>query len=184
MLKFRITGDTEIAKALRDLPSRVSKQVAFDAVEAAVQPIVDAARALVPVGDTGGLKRSIGFKVARLRRRRTVTYGIVGARRGYGVPDPSKKTGMTEPANYAHLVEDGHSVAGKVFQHVEANPFLRPAFDATAEKALANLAETLGAGIEAEAALLAQKTAKRAARAAKRAARARAQAVALGAPVT
>lgn len=182
MIKFQITGQSEIAKALQGLPSRIAKNVAMQAMAEAVQPVVNAARLLAPVGETGGLKRSIGFAVRQYRRGR-ITYGVIGARRGFGVPDPSLKSGFTEPANYAHLVEDGHAVAGNALAWVEPKPFLRPAWDANQRKVVENLSESLGAGIEAEAALIAQKHAKKDRRAAAKALKRRARQVALGAPV-
>jgi HK97 gp10 family phage protein len=182
MLRFQITGTSEIAKALQGLPARVSKQIAIEAMSKAVEPVVAAARTLVPVGETGGLKRSLGFAVRQYRKGR-VTYGIIGARRGYGVPDPSAKTGQTEPANYAHLVEYGHAVAGDALAFVEPSPFLRPAWDATKGEVARILASELQDGIAAVAAESAVKKHRSATRTAARASRARAQAVALGAPV-
>lgn len=178
MIRFQITGGTEIAKALQGLGAKVAKEVAIMAVEEAVQPIVEMARDTAPTGKTGELKRSIGF-VVRQYRRGQKTIGIVGARYGFGVEDSSLKTGATEPANYAHLVEYGHAVDGDATAWVEAKPFLRPAWDARQGAAMSKLNEVLGQGIAKAAADAAAKSQRKAAGAAKR----RAYAVALGAPV-
>lgn len=168
MLRFQITGQTEIAKALRGISAELRKDAAAHAMEQAVQPVVDAARNLAPVGDTGGLRRSIGFLIRKYRRG-LVVFGVIGPRRGFGVPDPSLKTGRTEPANYAHLVEYGHAIHGDAAGWVEAHPFLRPAWDATKAKVEKLLGQHLYGYISA--------IAKR------HAAANRKQAVALGAPV-
>lgn len=168
MLRFQITGQTELARALRDMPSNFRKDAAVFAMEQAVQPVVDAARANAPVGDTGALRRSIGF-VIRKYRNGAVVFGVIGPRRGFGVPDASASTGVTEPANYAHLVEYGHAIAGDFSGWVEAHPFLRPAWDANKGRVEQLLGQTLSGYI---AAIAKHGAAKR-----------RRQAVALGAPV-
>lgn len=175
MIRFQITGHTELAKALQGLSAKVAQGVAMQAMEVAVQPVVEAARNLTPVGETGELKRSIGFAVRQYRKGR-LTFGVVGPRRGFGVPDESTKTGMTDPANYAHLVEYGHAVAGNAAGWVEAKPFMRPAWDATAPTVMKLLGQELGAGIEAAAAIGAKRAAGFAKRAGVRAARAKARA--------
>lgn len=181
MIKFQITGHTEIAKALQGLSASVSKEIAMQAMEEAVQPMVESARSLTPVGDTGGLRRSIGFAVRQYRRGK-VTFGIVGARRGFGTVDANGR--HTEPANYAHLVEYGHAISGATGAGwVNAIPFMRPAWESTKAAVYAILGESLGSGIEVQAALMAQKFQKQAARNAKRQATARSRAVTLGAPV-
>jgi HK97 gp10 family phage protein len=174
MIKFKITGEAEMAKALQGLPSKIKKDVAFAAMVAAVQPTVLAAKALAPVGETGELKKSIGF-VVRQYRRGDVTYGIIGARRGFG-------TKKTDPAKYAHLVEFGHAIAvgGKLFRGVNPfknvkatgvlagfvapRPFLRPAWEATKTEVIAILSRVLGQGIEAAVAKQSKSIAKRNAR--------------------
>lgn len=168
MLRFQITGQTEIAKALRDLPSNFRKDAAVYAMEQAMQPVVDAARSFAPVGKTGALRRSIGFLIRKYRNG-AVVFGVIGPRRGFGVPDASTKTGVTEPANYAHLVEYGHAVAGDAAGWVEAHPFLRPAWDANKGRVEKLLGQNLSGYIAAVAKRVASKR--------------RRQAVALGAPV-
>lgn len=131
-LRFQITGTTEIAKALQGLPSRVGKEAAMAAMEKAVAPLVlEAKQQAIPSIRTGGLFRSIGFAI-RQYKRGLVTFGVVGARRGFGVESDAHDTGKTEPANYAHLVEYGHAIEGDATGWVEAKPFMRPAWDATA----------------------------------------------------
>lgn len=146
MLRFRITGTSEIAKALQGLPSSVGRDVAMDAMTQAVEPLVAAARALVPVGETGGLKASLGFAVRQYKNGR-VTFGVIGARRGFGVDNPGSKSGRTEPANYAHLVEYGHAIDGDAVGWVDAKPFLRPAWGATKGRVALILGEELKSGI-------------------------------------
>lgn len=162
MIRFQITGQTELAKALQGLTSKVRQEIAMAAMEKAVQPVVVAAQANVMGNgsvDTGGLYRSLGFAV-RQYKKGAVTFGVVGARRGFGVDDPTKKTGRTEPANYAHLVEYGHAIAGDAAGWVEPKPFMRPAWDQTSPQVVAILSRELGQGI----ALAASKSRRRARR--------------------
>lgn len=153
MIRLQITGQTELAKALQGLTAKVRQEVALSAMEKAVEPVVVAAKSNILASgsvDTGGLYRSIGFAV-RQYRRGVVTFGVIGARRGFGVADSSKKSGRTEPANYAHLVEYGHAVHGNASAWVEAKPFMRPAWDQTAPQVVAILSRELGQGIAAAA---------------------------------
>lgn len=146
-LRFNITGTSEVAKALQGVPAKLASEHAMRAMEQAVEPVVSTARLMAPMGETGGLKRSIGFLI-RQYRRGLVTFGIVGARRGFGVPDDSLKSGRTEPANYAHLVEYGHAIDGDAAGWVEAKPFLRPAWDATRAEVLGRLSAALRSAVQ------------------------------------
>lgn len=176
MLKFRITGTTEIAKALQGLPSRVSKNIAIEAMAEAVRPLVNAAKAYSHRSiRTGALHRSIGFAV-RQYKKGLVTYGVIGARRGFGVPDAGSSTGTTEPANYAHLVEYGHAIAGDANGWVDAQPFMRPAWMETRGDVAKILGRSLGEGVEREAEKISMRNKRSETRARRRA-------VALGAPI-
>ena len=162
MLSFEITGDTELARALQGLPSRISKEAAFAALVEALLPVVDAAKARAPV-ESGDLRNSIGFTIKRYTKSK-ILLGLVGPLRGYG-------TGGREPANYAHNVEYGHRIAqggkldrvdgrkvqrgvfesaGTLAGYVAPRPFLRPAWDETKQHTLATLARVFGEKMLAE----------------------------------
>lgn len=161
MIQFEIKGESELAKSLQGIKSTVLKEAAFEAVVQAVQPTVELAKSLAPVA-SGSLRRSIGL-VIRLYKKGMITYGIIGARRGFG-------TGGNEPANYAHLVEYGHVItsggaiarvvnpfkpnnrSGVVTGIVEPKPFLRPAWESTKAQVLASIQKLFGRRVEYEVA--------------------------------
>ena len=90
------------AGALKGLPQKISREAAFAALVIAAIPIVEAAKAYCPV-ETGSLRQSLG-SVIRKYQRGMLFIQLVGARRGFGVKG-------REPANYAHLVENGHNIS-------------------------------------------------------------------------
>jgi len=173
MISFRITGQTEIAKALQGLASKVQKEIALETMQAAVQPMVVEARALSHGSiRSGALYRSIGFAIRQYKSG--VTLGVIGPRHGFRTTLPDGTT--ADPTKYAHLVEYGHAVKGDASAWVKERPFMRPAFDSTSPQMIKIISKLLGQKIEDAAAKLAAKNARSAARA-------RSQAVALGAPV-
>lgn len=151
---LNFSGDIDIRRALNGLADEIRHKALPRALQAGGQPIVRHARQKVPVDRTadpaGTLKRSLGLELRKSRRGGP--YVAFGARRGFArwvtrpiIIDGEIKGGSqmkADPANYAHLVEGGHTVvvpkkgtsirkdsallaSGRSF--VEARPFLRPA---------------------------------------------------------
>jgi HK97 gp10 family phage protein len=152
---FHIESTDKLAADLvKTVSARAFENAAIRGVVAAVRPIVIKAQALAPTYQGqrsskkgtakhggGSLKTSIGFQVRRYRKSKTY-YGVVGAVRGNGLAG-------AEPANYAHLVEFG-GYNKKAKKRNAAKPFLRPAFDATKDKASRELSEAFGRAVQAE----------------------------------
>lgn len=110
----RIDGLKDTLRALDDLGGKLRGRVLRKALQASQKPLVQAARARVPVR-TRTLRKSLGAKVKIYREGHGVAVtgprvSIVGEYRGRKV----------RPAKYAHLVEHGTVRAA-------AHPFLEPA---------------------------------------------------------
>jgi HK97 gp10 family phage protein len=142
MMYFKITGQNELANTLAKVSVRLQKEASLKAVVSAMQPLVLAAKRNVAKSRrTGELDRSIGFFIRKYRRGR-LTFAVLGARRGMG-------SGKNEPANYAHLVEQGHMK--KNGKRVQGKPFMRPAFDEQGMNALKQMSNVFGQELKAAA---------------------------------
>lgn len=165
---FKIPGASQLADALKALPSGQGR-ISQEAVLAAARVVAAEARRLVPI-DTGELRKSI-----KATRRKTSNENRKAAH--------ASVTGKEGPL--AHLIEFGTAahmikstrkkalastaagglygqIFGKVVRHPgsRAKPFLRPAFDTKAGESVKRMGESLGKGIEREAARLAVKVSK------------------------
>jgi len=153
---YRLRGFSELKSFLDDLPGKVQRNIARGALRAAATPVMQAAKALAPVGPpsnegkrlyggyAGLLRDSIRLKPRRARDGKTILGLVAGGRvRGKG------------DAFYAHIVEftgaaphvitaqnrKSLSVGGLFFQSVKhpgmrARPFMRPALDSKAQEAI------------------------------------------------
>lgn len=153
MADLAIKGGADLAKALAELPVKLEAQVMQSALRGGAKLIAERARVLVPV-ESGDLRRSI--KVRARKNKRTGYVNVYVAAGGRRKGDPF----------YAHMVEFGtkaHEIRPKgggslllaglmrsIVQHPGARPkpFLRPAFDATAQGALDEIARVTKKGIE------------------------------------
>jgi HK97 gp10 family phage protein len=140
-----LQGATELIKALQTLGERTQRKVMRQAVNAACNPTLKAARANVH-DESGLLKKSLAKKIKTYPDRQTVV-GIIG-------PDTQTageyKGKPRVPWRYAHLVHDGHIDEKGNF--VPGNPFLRRAYESTEGATVDVMADKLGKGIEKEAA--------------------------------
>jgi HK97 gp10 family phage protein len=159
-LKLEFEGLGKIKHILDKLPDAVAKKVVRKALTAGGQIVLDAMKEKVPV-KTGNLRDSLAMKV--LDKSEFAKTVLIGASKG-----ETGKDGW-----YAHLVEFGASphvvkprkksgkkvlaengkFFGKLVQHpgATARPFMRPAFDETADKALETIKKLLGEGVIKEA---------------------------------
>ncbi|MFA5265256.1 MAG: HK97 gp10 family phage protein [Opitutaceae bacterium] len=153
MLYFKLNGGDDLAKTLTGISARVAKDAALKSVISAVQPIVKGAKQNVAKHRrTGDLERAIGFFVRKYHRGRR-TYAVIGARRGMGI-------GKNEPANYAHLLENGY-VNKKTGKRVAAKPYLRPAFDRHAPNAMQQMAAVFSQELKMAAMICRRRAVKR-----------------------
>lgn len=155
-LEFKLDGAKELDELLKQLPANVARRVSANALRAAGRDMRDEMKRQVPV-ETGDLKRSIKVITAKAagRDKRNVRVGVFGKE----VP-------------LAHLVEFGsaaHKIATKVKRVLfdagagkffgrevshpgtPARPFIRPAADAQAGRAVETIGKVLAEGIEREA---------------------------------
>ena len=127
--ELKFSGGPELERALRELGGEIAGRLGLNAVRAGARVIAARARQIVPVR-TGALKKSIRTfddrELNRQKARERVAYA--GTR-----------------AFYAGLVEFGTA-------HSAAQPFLRPAADTAAQRAVDQLKDNLGRGIERETA--------------------------------
>ncbi len=147
---LNITGGEALAKALRELPVKIEKNILRSAMRAGARVIANEAKGNVPVED-GDLKRSI--RVSTNTRKGEVTAkAVAGGKKVY----------------YAHFVEFGtvgHIISaksgsvlrfttrdGKYHERTSVNhpgarakPFLRPALDSKAQQAVRAVAKQIAA---------------------------------------
>lgn len=124
--RMTLTGDKQLAAALRALPDRLQRGALRTAARRAGGVVRAEMRRRAPV-DTGFLRRQIKTRSIQRNRR-----GIVGVTVGASARD------YTGQAFYASFIEYGTS-------RMPARPFLRPAFTAARGRAEAIFAEELRA---------------------------------------
>jgi HK97 gp10 family phage protein len=145
MVTFKVSGFAELERALRALPKEAFQVNAVrSAMKRAAQPTAELASATAPV-DWGDLEASVAVRSTPKRDRQfDVQIGIGAAKRG------------KEAAFWGLFQEFGTA-------HHPAQPWLRPAWDATKDQVRDALGDELWKAIE--------RTAKRLARVARKAGR-------------
>lgn len=121
--KVQIEGARELDQLLRQLPEKMAASALNSSVRAGAKVIFDEAKARVPV-DTGSLRDSIRIQKVK-ESGKTVVF----------------KVGPDKDRWYGIFTEFGTSLRA-------ATPWLRPAFDVMAQKALDKIGESLGKKIE------------------------------------
>jgi HK97 gp10 family phage protein len=146
---FRIVGAKEIAAGIARLPSDLQRAAESAVLRAGAKPVAKIAKSKAPVGDTGLLKKSIGYTV---RKGQGVVSARIGPRNGFArsTTDESGKVTKVNPTNYSHLVELGTSRA-------PAKPFIRPAVDSAKGEAFDAMAKGYGVHLEKVVAKLRKK---------------------------
>lgn len=170
---FTLSNFGEFAKLLEDLPASVESRVMGTAVDQAMKPIVNLAKAKAKVR-SGALRKSITSVVRRYPDKGKIV-GIIGPEKGARYLGGRKivrggsllKT--DRPDKYAHLVEFGHHTAAATGANVRntkgrtiregtltpkawvvAQPFLRPAVAQGEVAAVGALADGVTKGLERE----------------------------------
>ncbi len=145
-VRGRIDGLPGLLRSLEGLQDKLRKKTLKDAIGAASKVVLWEARRRAPRG-SGLLRKSLGRKV-KVYRNSGVVVGIIGPRTGFkiqvGVRIRGKNAGKpiyANPTQYAHLVELGT-------RRSAAKPFLKPAFEGSREKCLAEMAAAVNAAIE------------------------------------
>jgi polysaccharide deacetylase 2 family uncharacterized protein YibQ len=135
-VKFKIEGAGDMERALADLARGTAKGVGRRAMKKTLQPVAQMAEGL----SGGKFKVAVTSKLSKRQAR--------GARGDRGrsklalYVGPVQEDGSHSP--HAHLVEFGtaprfHASSGKAVGAMPAQPFLRPAWDASTKLMLATL---------------------------------------------
>lgn len=143
----KLEGVDEMLEAMEGIKQRLKSKALRKGVRNAGKAVLRKARSLVRV-ESGLLKRSLGVKVVP---ERTVTKDtgkwanaaavIVGPRVGFKMEVArGKRTVLSNPTKYAHLVELGTS-------HGQAFPFLGPAFESSKGEARDAIADAVNEAI-------------------------------------
>jgi HK97 gp10 family phage protein len=138
-ISVKVEGLRELEQALGELPEAVAKRTLNRVLKRAAEPIRAAAAAAAPKR-TGRLSKSIivSPRLTRSQRRQAERHGFA-----------EMFVGSKSPL--AHLIEFGTA-------HSAPNAFLRRAWDAHKDEALAIIKTELGGEIKRAAARLARKT--------------------------
>lgn len=133
-------GFYDMERSWKKITQKIERTANRKIVRKALRPMVKAARNNVNVR-SGQLKRSLGVKVKTYKGKHLVQ-GMVGARRGFNIiADDGTRI---DPANYSHLLEFGT-------KFMAPSPYLRPAFDSTADEVLQIYSDNIGDEIINEA---------------------------------
>jgi HK97 gp10 family phage protein len=118
---LRFEGGQQLAAALKGLPSRVSKRMLLEALRQAAEPLRDRMEQNAPVGpDAPHLRDMV----------------VVGPSRGQDAREAAVAVGATRAGFYGSFQEFGTA-------HHAAQPWARPAFDATYQQVLRALADEI-----------------------------------------
>jgi HK97 gp10 family phage protein len=163
-IRMELHGAKELEAALRELPFRVAKSALRRSLTKASKVMLEAAQANAP---TPRLRVRMVASSTLSRRQRAQ------ARTTRATSGPYVVTAYVgeKPMRHAHLVELGSGPrysrkTGAYRGVMPAQPYLRPAFDATAQQVIAEFGRVLGQEIEATARRLAKRQAKAASSAA------------------
>lgn len=172
----QVEGLKELEASLSDLPKTVARNTLRRALRKAAQPIHDLARSNAPYDPDrkqGTHLRDSIFILAKVRNltglkefgetlhgggtREEAVSALRTARREAGGGESRAEVSVGTSAPHAHLVEFGTV-------KMSAEPFLRPAWDATKDQALALISTELATEIEKTRARAARKAARLAAK--------------------
>jgi HK97 gp10 family phage protein len=134
-------------KALASLTQ--ARGVTLKGVRAGGKIVQAAAKARAPKR-SGALRQSIGLKAQKGNKGKTVALAVIGARKKVQKmvrPPRGTKKILAIPAKYAHLVEKG-TKPRTGHPGAKANPFLRPAFDATKSRAVQEASRVIAEEIQ------------------------------------
>lgn len=137
-IKIDLRGEKELQKLLSTLPSRVIKKGMRKAQSKAATPILGSWKTRA-ANDTGLYRRSLKRKQKTYANGRVIT--VLGPDRNVTGATASGKKKV--PANYSHLVEDGHGGPHPAPPHSAAKPAYSENKDKSIEIMKSTLLETL-----------------------------------------
>lgn len=174
-------GLKELEDALREIGNSASGKVLFTALMAAGLPIQKAAQALAPMSDEPHYRYKKG-KAAKVKKTGNKLVDSYNRLQAASAAKSTREKILVQPGNLRKNIgrkrlkadrgetgaEIGISWKGNAFygrfiefgtSKTAAKPFLRPAFDAKKEEALAIFKEKLAANIEKQRQIIAARTA-------------------------
>lgn len=143
--RTRVDGGKELRNLFQELPKRVRSKGLRQAMTAASAPTVKATKADTP--KQSGLLKKATTKKVKTYKGGDVVVAVIGANRSTEGEYRGKKR---VPANYFHLVEEGHG-------HVAGRHMLQNAYDSTKEEAGTIALDKLKSVLESEAEKLGKK---------------------------
>lgn len=135
-VNISVTGLKEIDDVLKGLPLQFQDRVLKQAHSDAAKPLVEAAKSIVPVGQTGNLQKSIGVVKTNLKKSGVVGLVQVGPRRGGG-----------NKGFHGHFIEYGKT--NRDGSKSTPEPFMEPAFAQTNNIVQERIADSLGKKVNA-----------------------------------
>jgi HK97 gp10 family phage protein len=156
MATVKLEGFKELEKALAELPKATGKNVLRRIAKAALESMADAAAAKAPA-DQGPLSFSISVSEKRTRRAKGGGARLVGGK-WRSAASEGIEVAMGPAAGLGTLYYATHVEFGTV--DAPAQPYMRPAWDAGAEKALDFVKDNLGNEVAKAAARVTKKRAK------------------------
>lgn len=153
-----MSGFRELEKALAELPKATGKNVLRKIARGALEPMADIAASKAPEG-TGNLAFSISVSEKRTRRAKKSTTVYLGNGRFRSAASTGVEVAMGPAGGTGALYYATFQEFGRIDQ--AASPFMRPAWDAGAERALEYVKTNLAVEIDKAAARYAKRLAKR-----------------------
>lgn len=139
MIAFKLEGLEGLKAQLEELKVQAAAKVLARAARKSFEPVLETARALVPV-DTGLTRESIRLAVVRPKEGGPVVRVGLRIAAAKGAQKLGREVSLSPHWRW-HFIELGTS-------KMAAKPFLRPALDQNAAKALEILKQELLAGIQ------------------------------------
>lgn len=153
----RVEGLSELIQALKELPKATARNVQQRVLMRRVQPVVDAAKAHVPVR-TGRLRDSITATTKRPRGHKTAAARAFAKVRGSGGTSAAAKAASKAAGSSMSEVFVGPGRLAQAGQIEWGNrnhpphPYMRPAWDAHQRQVLDGIADDMWAEIRKAAA--------------------------------
>lgn len=150
-VNLEVKGMKELEAKLLKLPRKIAQRILYRAVLAGAGVVRKEAKRLV-VKRTGSLEKAIRAKRVRTKKPGLAIYQV-GARHPVAHLIEFGVAPHTIKAKRKKVMSDGSTFYGKTVKHpgFSAKPFLRPAFDQSAQKVLQAMNKKLMKDIEKEA---------------------------------
>ena len=131
-LKLSVSGVAELDKCLKGMTKVLQDNLLKNAHTIASKPMVDSAKALVPVGETGNLKKSIGIERVSVSQAGEIGVIRIGPRRRGGFK-----------GYHGHLIEYGKTNPGGR-SRTKPYPFMEMAYNARRTEVEKNISFYVG----------------------------------------